>query len=108
MISTGNATDTIAGGVNRAREAVATRSGAFNLDTKLGRSALEVGVGEDWVPADLCEGVAIAICVGSSNIWGPIAQGLGPITPDASILDTNARLVDIETVRVRFGIKKRG
>lgn len=54
-----------------------------------------VAVHVDWVPSNLYVRVSARICVCSCDIWRPIAESLGSISPNACVARANAWSVDI-------------
>ncbi len=85
------------GGVNGAWQAIASITLAFNLDPPVGhliskrRGRLEI----DWIPADLEEGLPIAVRVGPRHVWRPVAHVFIFGAPHAAFLGRGSWWVDV-------------
>jgi hypothetical protein len=98
LISTGDSTHANNGGIDGARHSIAAGARTFNLDAKTRCRLGKIRVGILWIPPDLCEGVAVAICVGAGDIGCPVSERFRSITPDASFFNRKTRVVDIITI----------
>lgn len=89
--------DTVLGGVDRARQAVTVTSFTNETNTKSRQSSFEWAIilKVNRVPANLDKGIAIVVSVGTSDIGRPVANGLILASPNAALLSTNARSVNI-------------
>lgn len=85
--------------INVARKATAFATFTLNLNTPVGNNIPEGDIGLDvnWVPADLDESLARAQLVRTGNIWRPVSNWLVLGSPDACILDTDTRGIDVVT-----------
>lgn len=84
--------------IDGTREAIATRAITNDLDTPGGHLVPEwcSGFQVDWIPRQFDVCVSVFVCVGACNIRTPIAIRIRTRTPDASLLSTYTRGVDVE------------
>lgn len=49
----------------------------------------------------------VGVCVGSCDIWRPVANRLGSITPGASFFSTNSGRVDVVALQISYMVSIR-
>jgi hypothetical protein len=95
--STNHLVDAVDSGIDLAGQTTAAITLALNLDTEIRLDMAEWsgGLQVDGVPSNLQVGVACGIGVGTSGVWGPVADRVLRGTPDTSLLGSDTWGVDV-------------